>query len=81
MPPAGFEPARLSALVPKTRMSTSSITKANNIYNNIKKIICLSTLILQSSLASGETIQKALYNVITLSLSTLLEGTSKWSGG
>jgi hypothetical protein len=28
MPSVGFEPTRTSALVPKTRMSTSSITKA-----------------------------------------------------
>jgi hypothetical protein len=36
LPSAGFEPARLSALVPKTRMSTSSITKAFNLNYNTK---------------------------------------------
>ena len=65
MPPAGFEPARLSALVPKTRMSTSSITKANNIYNNKKKIICLSTidyLKILSDLSRTQTnLKRALY--------------------
>lgn len=38
MPSAGLEPARLSALVPKTRMSANSITKAIFIIN-IKHII------------------------------------------
>ncbi len=35
MPSVGLEPTRISALVPKTSMSTNSITKAKKLSNHI----------------------------------------------